>query len=78
MSKIYLGLINTADRFVPNGLRPLWNHAAGKLTASQGQSNAIANNMVRLMEKKIMLCNNASNKKLSSILIVLNIMLVDN
>ncbi|XP_065089359.1 mitochondrial pyruvate carrier 2-like [Ochlerotatus camptorhynchus] len=32
MSKIYHGLVNTADRFVPNALRPLWNHAAGPKT----------------------------------------------
>lgn len=32
MSKIYHGLVNTADRFVPTSLRPLWNHAAGPKT----------------------------------------------
>lgn len=40
MSKIYNGLVNTADRFVPNSMRPLWNHAAGKLLALfQGHFN---------------------------------------
>uniref|UniRef100_A0A182TRH8 Mitochondrial pyruvate carrier n=1 Tax=Anopheles melas TaxID=34690 RepID=A0A182TRH8_9DIPT len=32
MSKIYHGVINVADKFVPNALRPLWNHAAGPKT----------------------------------------------
>uniref|UniRef100_A0A182WLX5 Mitochondrial pyruvate carrier n=1 Tax=Anopheles minimus TaxID=112268 RepID=A0A182WLX5_9DIPT len=32
MSKIYHGVVNAADKFVPNALRPLWNHAAGPKT----------------------------------------------
>ncbi|XP_058065266.1 mitochondrial pyruvate carrier 2-like [Anopheles bellator] len=32
MSKLYHGVVNTADKFVPNALRPLWNHAAGPKT----------------------------------------------
>ncbi|EAA10365.3 mitochondrial pyruvate carrier 2-like [Anopheles arabiensis] len=32
MSKLYHGVINVADKFVPNALRPLWNHAAGPKT----------------------------------------------
>ncbi|XP_055595857.1 mitochondrial pyruvate carrier 2-like [Uranotaenia lowii] len=31
-SKVYNLLVGTADKFVPNGLRPLWNHAAGPKT----------------------------------------------
>lgn len=29
-SKIYNGLIGAADKYVPDKLRPLWNHPAGK------------------------------------------------
>lgn len=29
-SKIYNGLISAADKHVPDKLRPLWNHPAGK------------------------------------------------
>uniref|UniRef100_A0A182PEB7 Mitochondrial pyruvate carrier n=1 Tax=Anopheles epiroticus TaxID=199890 RepID=A0A182PEB7_9DIPT len=32
MSKLYHGVVNAADKFVPNALRPLWNHAAGPKT----------------------------------------------
>ncbi|XP_058811988.1 mitochondrial pyruvate carrier 2-like [Topomyia yanbarensis] len=32
MSKVYNTLITTTDRFVPNALRPIWNHAAGPKT----------------------------------------------
>ncbi|XP_055544131.1 mitochondrial pyruvate carrier 2-like [Wyeomyia smithii] len=31
-SRVYNGIVNTADRFVPTALRPLWNHAAGPKT----------------------------------------------
>ncbi|XP_053695065.1 mitochondrial pyruvate carrier 2-like [Sabethes cyaneus] len=31
-SRVYQGIITTADKFVPNALRPLWNHAAGPKT----------------------------------------------
>ncbi|XP_055379255.1 mitochondrial pyruvate carrier 2-like [Condylostylus longicornis] len=31
-SKIYQGLISSADKFVPDKLRPLWNHPAGPKT----------------------------------------------
>lgn len=30
-SKIYQGLIGAVDKHVPQKLRPLWNHPAGKL-----------------------------------------------
>lgn len=30
MSAVYRGIITVADRFVPDKLRPLWNHPAGK------------------------------------------------
>ncbi|XP_058454891.1 mitochondrial pyruvate carrier 2-like [Malaya genurostris] len=32
MSKVYNAIITSTDRFVPNALRPLWNHAAGPKT----------------------------------------------
>ncbi|XP_058121460.1 mitochondrial pyruvate carrier 2-like [Anopheles ziemanni] len=32
MSRIYHALVNTADKFVPGALQPLWNHAAGPKT----------------------------------------------
>lgn len=31
-SRIYNGLIGAVDPVVPNKLRPLWNHPAGKFT----------------------------------------------
>nr|XP_032522441.1 mitochondrial pyruvate carrier 2-like isoform X2 [Danaus plexippus plexippus] len=32
MSKLYKAVVNTADKFVPSQLRPLWEHAAGPKT----------------------------------------------
>ncbi|XP_055715911.1 mitochondrial pyruvate carrier 2-like [Phlebotomus papatasi] len=32
MSSVYSAIINTADKFVPQKLVPLWNHAAGPKT----------------------------------------------
>ncbi|XP_055906085.1 mitochondrial pyruvate carrier 2-like [Eupeodes corollae] len=32
MSKLYNAVINVADKFVPNHLRPLWMHPAGPKT----------------------------------------------
>ena len=32
MSAVYNALVNTADKFVPSKLRPLWNHPAGPKT----------------------------------------------
>ncbi|XP_038207312.1 mitochondrial pyruvate carrier 2-like [Zerene cesonia] len=32
MSKVYKGIISVADKFIPQALRPLWEHPAGPKT----------------------------------------------
>lgn len=34
MSKLYHGVINAVDKYVPNKVRPLWEHPAGNFLDS--------------------------------------------